>query len=82
LTSTAGLATVGPVTTTLSATVTLDPDFHRGTIDRRLFGSFLEHMGRAVYHGVYEPDHPTADEFGFRRDVQDLIAELGTSLVR
>jgi len=82
LTSTAGLATVGPVTTTLSATVTLDPDFHRGTIDRRLFGSFLEHMGRAVYHGVYEPDHPTADEFGFRRDVQDLIAELGTTLVR
>ena len=38
----------------------------RGEVDRRLFGSFVEHMGRCVYTGVYEPDHPTADRDGFR----------------
>ena len=67
---------------TLDATLTLDPDFHRGGIDPRVFGSFVEHMGRAVYHGIHEPDHPSADEFGFRTDVQALITELGTTLVR
>jgi alpha-N-arabinofuranosidase len=51
-------------------------------VDRRLFGSFVEHMGRCVYTGIYEPDHPTADEQGFRRDVLDLTRELGVSVVR
>ena len=38
-----------------------------GAVDRRLFGSFVEHMGRCVYTGIYEPGHPTADADGFRR---------------
>ncbi|WP_297083204.1 alpha-N-arabinofuranosidase [uncultured Demequina sp.] len=63
-------------------TITLHPDFRIGPIDRRLFGSFVEHLGRCVYTGVYEPDHPTADEHGFRRDVADLADELGVTLVR
>ncbi len=70
------------MTSTLTADLTIDPSFHRGPVDPRVFGSFLEHMGRAVYHGVYEPGHPAADEFGFRADVQALITELGTTLVR
>jgi alpha-N-arabinofuranosidase len=70
------------MTTTVTADLTIDPAFDRGPLDRRIFGSFLEHMGRAVYHGIYEPDHPEADEFGFRSDVQALIEELGTTLVR
>jgi alpha-N-arabinofuranosidase len=64
------------------ATVVLDPEHHRGEVDRRLFGSFVEHMGRCVYTGIYEPGHPTADGAGFRRDVADLVAELGPTLVR
>ena len=64
------------------ARITLHPDFHRGLIDRRLFGSFVEHMGRCVYSGIFEPDHPGADEHGFRTDVAALIGELGTTLVR
>jgi alpha-N-arabinofuranosidase len=65
-----------------SAHLTLDPAFRTGTVDRRLFGSFVEHMGRSVYTGVYEPDHPSADEDGLRTDVLDLVRELGVTVVR
>ena len=51
-------------------------------IDRRLFGSFLEHLGRAVYGGIYEPGHPSANADGMRGDVIALVRELGVSLVR
>jgi alpha-L-arabinofuranosidase len=65
-----------------NVTVAIDPDHHRGTLDRRLFGTFVEHMGRGVYTGIFEPDHPTADEHGFRGDVAALVDELGVTLVR
>jgi alpha-L-arabinofuranosidase len=64
------------------ATVAIDPDHHRGEVDRRLFGSFVEHMGRCVYTGIFEPTHATADASGFRRDVAELVEELGVRLVR
>lgn len=51
-------------------------------VNRRTFGSFVEHLGRCVYTGIYEPGHPTADEDGFRRDVLELTRELGVTLVR
>jgi alpha-N-arabinofuranosidase len=60
----------------------LDPRFTLAEIDRRLFGSFVEHMGRCVYTGIFEPDHPTADDAGFRGDVLELVRELGPTLVR
>ncbi|MEV5407268.1 alpha-N-arabinofuranosidase [Thermopolyspora sp. NPDC052614] len=65
-----------------SASLTLDPAFTVGTVDPRLFGSFVEHLGRCVYTGVFEPGHPAADEQGLRRDVLDLVRELGVTLVR
>jgi alpha-L-arabinofuranosidase len=64
------------------ARLAVDPAFVVGDLDRRVFGSFVEHMGRCVYTGVYEPDHPTADEDGFRTDVLDLVRELGVTVVR
>jgi alpha-L-arabinofuranosidase len=60
----------------------IDPAFVVGDLDRRIFGSFVEHMGRGVYTGVYEPGHPSADEDGFRTDVLDLVRELGVTVVR
>ncbi|WP_062380312.1 arabinosylfuranosidase ArfA [Demequina pelophila] len=63
-------------------TITLHPDFRVGPVDRRVFGSFVEHLGRCVYTGIYEPGHPTADEHGFRRDVADLTKELGATVLR
>jgi alpha-L-arabinofuranosidase len=65
-----------------TARVIINPDFQVGPVNRRLFGSFLEHLGRAVYDGIYEPGHATADEEGFRRDVIDLVRELGVSTIR
>ncbi|HEX2987100.1 MAG TPA: alpha-N-arabinofuranosidase [Chloroflexota bacterium] len=53
-----------------------------GAVDPRLYGSFVEHLGRAVYGGIYEPGHPAADEDGFRQDVLDLVRELGVPVVR
>ncbi len=65
-----------------TASMTFHPDFVVGSIDPRLFGSFVEHVGRCVYTGIYEPGHPTADAMGFRTDVGDLTRELGVTLVR
>src|ERR1051326_5575870 len=52
------------------------------TLDRRLFGSFLEHLGRAIYGGIYEPGSPLADENGFRRDVLSEISAIAVPIVR
>lgn len=64
------------------ATMIMDRDFTIGKIDPRIYGSFIEHLGRAVYGGIYEPSHPTADENGFRRDVIDMVRKLGVPVVR
>jgi alpha-N-arabinofuranosidase len=65
-----------------TARVVVDLSFAIGEIDRRLFGTFVEHIGRCVYGGIFEPGHPDADERGFRRDVLRLTRELGITLVR
>lgn len=65
-----------------TASIVVDKDFRVGSIDHRIFGSFIEHLGRAVYGGIYEPGHPSADEDGFRIDVLDLVRELYVPIVR
>ncbi len=65
-----------------TARFTVDPEFTIGEVDPRLYGTFVEHMGRCVYTGIHEPEHPSADAAGFRTDVADLVRELGTGLVR
>jgi len=65
-----------------SASLVIDPAFGIAPVNRRTFGTFVEHMGRCVYTGIYEPGHATADEDGFRKDVLELTRELGISLVR
>jgi alpha-N-arabinofuranosidase len=62
--------------------MTIDPNAVRAPVNRRVFGSFVEHMGRGVYGGLFEPGHPSADEDGLRTDVLDLVKELGISIVR
>jgi alpha-N-arabinofuranosidase len=64
------------------ARITLDPRHTVGPVNRRLFGGFVEHMGRGVYTGIYEPEHPTADEEGFRGDVLELVKEMGVTTFR
>ena len=64
------------------AKIFADKNMTVGQIDPNLYASFLEHLGRAVYEGIYEPGHPAADKDGFRRDVIELIRELNVPLVR
>ena len=56
--------------------------FQIGAVSPLIFGGFLEHMGRSVYEGVYDPDSPLADERGLRTDVLAALAELELSIVR
>ena len=65
-----------------AALAVVDPAVELGEIDRRLFGSFVEHLGRCIYGGIYEPGHPAADSDGNRLDVAELVRELGTTVVR
>ena len=64
------------------ATLVIDPAFALADVDERMFGSFVEHMGRCVYGGIHEPGHATADADGFRGDVLDLVRDLGVTIVR
>ena len=64
------------------ATFVLSQDRVIGDVDRRLYGSFVEHLGRCVYGGIYEPGHPDADAAGYRHDVLDLVRDLGVPMVR
>ena len=66
----------------MKAKITVAAEMKVGEIDRRVFGSFIEHLGRAVYGGIYEPGHPMADEEGFRTDVIKMINELDVPIVR
>ena len=66
----------------LDAKLTFDRSDVIGTTDRRLFGAFVEHLGRCVYGGLYEPGHPTATKEGFRGDVLELVRELGPTIIR
>jgi alpha-L-arabinofuranosidase len=65
-----------------TATLILDPAFRVGPVRPRVFGSFVEHMGRCVYTGIYEPGHPRADADGLREDVLELTREMGVGVVR
>ena len=64
------------------AKMILDRAYEIGRIDPRIYGSFLEHLGRAVYGGIYEPGHPTADELGFRQDVMEMVKKADVPVVR
>ena len=62
--------------------VTLVKEFKVGQVDKNLFSSFIEHLGRAVYTGIYEPENSISDEQGFRKDVIEMVKDLNVALVR
>ncbi len=61
---------------------TVHRDFILSSIDDRLYGAFIEHMGRAIYSGIYEPGHPEADDMGFRKDVLAFVRDLDIPVIR
>lgn len=66
----------------MKARIRLQKDCIISPIDPRVFGSFIEHLGRAVYTGIYEPGHPTADAFGFPRRRGGVDPPLHVTQVR
>lgn len=64
------------------AKLKLDKDFIIGQVDKRLFSTFIEPIGNIVYGNIYNPDHPLADKQGFRKDVLELMRDLGTTAIR
>jgi alpha-N-arabinofuranosidase len=65
-----------------AARVYIDSRRTVGALDRNLFGSFLEHLGRAIYEGIYDPGSPLSDANGFRKDVIEEVRNLGVPIIR
>jgi len=66
----------------IKAKVTVHPLYVIDRVDPRIFGGFIEHVGRAIYEGIYEPDHPQADQQGFRQDTIELVRRLDMPVTR
>lgn len=66
----------------LKGQVRISTDLRISNIDPRLYGSFIEHLGRAVYNGIYQPGNPNSDESGLRKDVIDAVKQLNVPIVR
>lgn len=62
--------------------LTIDPSNQIAKVDDRLYSSLIEHLGRAVYEGLYDPDSPQADKDGIRQDVVKAVKDLNIDLVR
>jgi alpha-L-arabinofuranosidase len=56
--------------------IAIDPARPVGRLDRKVFGGFVEHLGRCIYGGLYEEGSPLSDDRGFRKDVLGLLREL------
>jgi len=64
------------------AKMIIDKEFKVAPVDKRIYGSFIEHLGRAVYDGLYQPGHELSDEDGFRMDVMEMVKELDVPVIR
>ena len=78
----AALAQAKPSSDSSPARVFIDSRRTIAPLDRNLFGSFLEHLGRAIYGGIYEPGSKFSDSNGFRKDVLDEVRQIGVPIVR
>ena len=64
------------------ARIKIDTDRKISRIDENIYGNFVEHLGRCVYGGIYDPASSKADQDGLRTDVLDAVRDLNVSLTR
>jgi len=76
------IATPQVAATSGAARVYVDTRRTIAPLDRNLFGSFLEQLGRALYEGVYDPGSKLSEPNGFRKDVIEEVRTLGVPIVR
>jgi alpha-L-arabinofuranosidase len=62
--------------------IAIDPGRAIGRLDRKVFGGFVEHLGRCIYGGLYEEGSPLSDDRGFRKDVLGLLREPRLGVLR
>lgn len=65
-----------------NARIKIDVDRTIGEVNKMIYGNFVEHLGRCVYGGIYEPGSALSDENGFRIDVMEAVKDLNVSLAR
>ncbi|MDR1779923.1 MAG: alpha-N-arabinofuranosidase [Tannerella sp.] len=65
-----------------NARIKIDIERQTGAIDKMVYGNFVEHLGRCIYGGLYEPGSPLSDENGFRKDVLEATKDLNVPIVR
>jgi len=65
-----------------NARIKFDTERIIGEVDKNIYGNFVEHLGRCVYGGIYEPGSPLSDADGFRKDVLEAVKGLNVSLIR
>jgi alpha-N-arabinofuranosidase len=65
-----------------STRIVIDSTRSISAIDPHIYGSFLEHLGRAIYEGIYDPQSKFADANGFRTDVMNEVKQLGVPIIR
>jgi len=70
------------ITIAQNARIKIDIERQIGEVSPLIYGNFVEHLGRCVYGGIYDPDSPLADERGFRKDVLDAVRDLHVSITR
>jgi alpha-N-arabinofuranosidase len=76
------LSQTNPRASSTGARIYIDSRRTIAPIDPNLFGSFLEHLGRAIYEGIYDPGSKLSDSNGFRKDVMDEIKRLHVPIIR
>ncbi len=69
-------------TPSLTASISVDAAQVRHTINPNIYGSFIEHIGRIIYGGIYEEGSKLSDEQGFRKDVLNAAREWGVPILR
>ncbi|MDB5247015.1 MAG: alpha-N-arabinofuranosidase [Segetibacter sp.] len=65
-----------------NARIKIDLDRTIAEVSPLIYGNFVEHLGRCVYGGIYEPGNKLSDKSGFRRDVMGAVKELKPSIIR
>jgi len=64
------------------ARIKVDVERQIGDINKMIYGNFVEHLGRCIYGGLYDPGSPLSDEEGNRKDVLEATKELNVPVVR
>jgi alpha-L-arabinofuranosidase len=75
------IAAAGPAAAA-SGSIMVHTGRHRGAIDRKIFGNFIEHLGRCIEGGVFQEGSPLSDKHGFRKDVLDAAKKMNVPLLR